>query len=364
MYVNIWTWIDNFERTAYQNNDTVRIKLVQGYGQGWRFLRSGNYDEALAHFEEAQALAQKIHEHWWDLFLDSNYCEVFIYYKAEMGKVFDRTVRLATRAYKPEYTDCPARSRIYCNLADVYIDVDWFSYIDEVMAMLDYIEKDVPMDEDTHLRVRYIRAQIMYELERYDEAEDMVQRCLAESFTNDYRMCHANDILSRIAYARGDLLDALSYSRERERYARYPPILRSIADALLWQAVITWRLGDKGTAQSLFQQGIAEYQRYDLPKRGTYYHTLSEFYEISGETDRALKLREEQLIAIQSLSLTEQTFAHLHYCRLLGRMGKPMDKALENARALTQNMKRTALYLEYVQHIEDGNYYLYDWQKA
>jgi tetratricopeptide (TPR) repeat protein len=364
MYVSIWTWIENFERSAYQNEDALRIKLVKGYEQGWRCIRSGHYDDALIHFEENLKLAQRLKEYWWELFLDSNCCELFIYYKAEMGKVFDRTVRLATRAYKPEYTDCPARSRIYCNLADVYIDVDWFSYLDEVMAMLDYIEKDVPMDDDTHLRVRYIRAQIVYELERYDEAEDIVQRCLAGSSTNDYRMSHANDILSRIAYARGDLLDALSYAKERERYARYPPILRSVADALLWQAVLTWRLGDKGTAQSLFQQGIAEYERHDLPKRGTYYHTLCEYYELSGEIERALKLREEQLIAIQSLSLTEQTFAHLHYCRLLGRMGKPLDEALANARALTKNMKRTELYLKYVQRIEDGNYYLYDWQKA
>ena len=101
-----------------------------------------------------------------------------------------------------------------------------------------------------------------------------------------------------------------------------------------------------------------------LPKRGTYYHTLCEYYELTGDIERAYNLRQEQMIAITALSLTEQSFAHLHYCRLLGRMGKPLDTALANARALTKNMKRADLYLEHVQRIEDGKYYLYDWQKA
>ena len=92
MYVSIWTWIANFERSAYENNDALRIKLVKGYEQGWRCIRSGHYDDALNHFEEALKLAQKLKEYWWELFLDSNCCELFIYYKAEMGKVFDRTI--------------------------------------------------------------------------------------------------------------------------------------------------------------------------------------------------------------------------------------------------------------------------------
>jgi len=346
------------------NGDTTRLKLPTAYREAWRYIRNGQFDVALLQFEEALALAQRLHDPCWELFLESNCCEIFIYYKAEMQTGLDRTIRLATRAYKPEYKNCPMRSRIYCNLADVYSDVDWFGYVDDILEMLDYIENDIPMDSDTHLRVRYIRAQMAFELEKYDEAKDHVQRCLPEAHGNYYRMTHAYEILSRVAYAEGDMALALSYTKERERYARMAPILRSIADALMWQAVFARRLGDKGGSQNLLQRGLAEYERYDLPRRLTYYNVLCELHELNGEAEKALTLREQQLEDVTLQTVAAQSYAHLHYCRLLGRMGKPLDEALHNARTIAQQMKKTDLYLERVQRIADGVYYQYEWQKA
>lgn len=364
MYVNIWSWMRDFEIAASQQNDTQRLQLVRGYDRAWSYVRTGRYDEALSHFEQILALALKLNEPCWELFLDSNCCELFMYYKAEIQMALDRTMRLATRAYKPIYQTCPVRSRIYCNLADIYSDVDWFSYLDEIFDLLNYIENEVDMDEDTHLRVKYIRAHLYCDLERYDDAEAVTQACLAQGFTNPYRMSHGNEIMMRITYARGDLVDALAHAQERERYARMPSILRSIANALLWQAVITYRLDEKGKAQELLQRGLAEYQRYNLPLRSAYYATLSEYYELGGDYEKAQSLLEQHITEAQSQTMTAQCISHLNYCRLLGRLGKPLTKALAAARAITPQMKKPDLYLERVQKIEDGQHYLYAWQKV
>jgi hypothetical protein len=123
-------------------------------------------------------------------------------------------------------------------------------------------------------------------------------------------------------------------------------------------------MGNVGEAQNKLQQGLSDYERYDLPRRGTYYQTLCDFHELNGEVDKAIALREAQLHQAANQSIAAQSFAHLAYCRLLGRTGQSLDKALEDARAIAEQMKTNDLYLARVQRITDGNYYLYDWQKA
>jgi tetratricopeptide (TPR) repeat protein len=364
MYVDIWAWMRDFERQASEQNDSQRLAIVNGYYDGWRCINSGQNDTALNHFEKALTLARSLNEHCWDLFLDSNCAEIFIFKKAESKIGLDRTIRLATRVYRPEAEECPVRARILCNLAYAYKDYDVFGYMDEILDLLNSIENDVPMDHDSHLRLRFLRVEIALELEQYDEAEKVVHIGLVESFGNTYRMTQSNALLSEIAYVRGDLQLALSYATEGAKYATQGNMLRAVASNLLWQAMIQRRLGNIGTAQNLLQRGLAEYQRYDLPLRESYYNHLCDFYEVAGEAEKSLALRQQQLKEVAEQTITAQSYTHLHYCRLLGRMGKPLDEALANARAVASAMKKSDLYLERLQRIVDGNYYLFDWQKV
>ncbi|MDQ7025186.1 MAG: hypothetical protein Q9P01_16540 [Anaerolineae bacterium] len=364
MYVNIWSWMRDFERTAQQQNDSQRLKLVNGYHDGWRCINSGHYDEALKHFERALAIAQRINEPCWELFLDSNCAEIFIFKKAESKIGLDRAIRIATRVYRPENEACPVRSRILCNLGYAYKDYDVFGYMDAILDLLNSIENDVPMDHDSHLRLRFLRVEIAMELQQFDDAKKTVQVGLVESFGNTYRMTQSNALLSEIAYAQGDLHLALSYAAESGKHAYHGNMLRAVASNFLWQAMLQRRIGNNGEAQNLLQQGLAEYEHHNLPRRESYYNHLCEFYELLGDTDKALVLRQQQLKEVAEQTITAQSYAHLHHCRLLGRMGKSLDKALGNARGITKQMKKPNLYLERIQQIENGNYYLFAWQKV
>jgi tetratricopeptide (TPR) repeat protein len=364
MYVDIWSWMRDFERQARLQNDTQRIAIVNGYYDGWRCINSGHYDTALTHFEKSLAIARHLDEHCWDLFLDSNCAEVYIFKKAESKIGLDRTIRMATRVYRPENAECPVRARILCNLGYAYKDYDVFGYMDEILELLDSIENDVPMDHDSHLRLRYLRVEIALELEQYDEAEKAVQIGLAEAHGNTYRMTQSNALLSEIAYAQGNLPLALSYAVEALKHATQGNMLRAIASNYLWQAMIHRRMGNVGEAQNLLQRGIAEFERYDLPLRDSYYNHLCDFYEVSGDAEKALALRQQELKEVTALTVTAQSYAHLHHCRLLGRMGRKLDAALADARAVANCMKKADLYLERLQRIADGNYYLFEWQKV
>ena len=76
-------------------------------------------------------------------------------------------MRLTTEARKERYAECPVRSRVFFVLVNVYYLLDFFGYEPEIMDLLDYMEKEIVMDEDTHLRVLHMRAEVDLDHERY-----------------------------------------------------------------------------------------------------------------------------------------------------------------------------------------------------
>jgi hypothetical protein len=55
--------------------------------------------------------------------------------------------------------------------------------------------------------------------------------------------------------------------------------------------------------------------------------------------------------------------AHLQYCRLLGRMGKPLDEAIKAAESVCERLKKPDFYRQRLTQIQNGEYYEFDWQK-
>jgi tetratricopeptide (TPR) repeat protein len=364
MYINLWRWFADYQQQAHREGHPQKIRLSELHRLGWNYLDTGQFDEALRTYEEGLAIARKLDEVCWEIIFDNYCCEVLMFYKAQYHEGLDRIVRLASRAYKPQYHDCPVRASIYYNLADIYYDIDCIGYQDKMYEMLDYIESEVPMDEDTHLRVRLLRAEMAIELGQYDEAHRITQVVLPDCEGNTTRLTQGYRLLHVVAYARGDIPAALDYSHLSEKYALKGAIWRSISNAVLSQAVYQRHLGENALAQKTLQRGLDLYHRYQLPRRETFYQALAEYHELCGDTEQALKLRETQLNTMASYrTIRTESDVRLQTCRLLGRMAKPLDKALPEARHLADEMQKPALYLQRLQAIEDGNYYEFDWQK-
>jgi hypothetical protein len=138
---------------------------------------------------------------------------------------------------------------------------------------------------------------------------------------------------------------------------------RRTAEAILWQAAYERRLL-QATAWQTLSRGLAYYQTYTLPLAANYYSALCDYYEQDGQPAQALALRHEQVKVAPDLgSVSYIVESHIDLCRLLGRMGQPIDDAIKQAHELTSACLKPTIYLERLQRIENGDYYQFDWQR-
>jgi hypothetical protein len=350
--------------TAILNRDIERQKYNDLAYRGWAYRRTAQPDEAFMVFQEGEALAKKLGDYCWELFFQYWCAEMLFYHKVDQQAALDYAIRIATRAYKEQYLECPIRSRVYFVVADIYYAIDFFSYQDKIREMLDYLQNEVPMDQDTDLRARHMRAEFEMEFERYDAAQGLVEEYMPDAQGNDFRLRSGYNMLRRVAYARGHVQTALDYSLETDKYAIRTQSQGIIASQKLWQAVYHKRLGRDALARSCHLNGIELHERFSLPRWPSYYDALCEYLELNAETERALSLRQAQLEDMKEHhSVYNESMSHLDYCRLLGRLGKPIEAALQAACLLIDRMTKPDLYLKRLKKIEESNFYDFDWQR-
>jgi hypothetical protein len=221
------------------------------------------------------------------------------------------------------------------------------------------------MRQDTKLRLDYIRAELDVENGNYTAARDKVMTYIAEAeYAHAYRRSDGYLVARRVMYALGELDLAHKYAELDDRVSQSGSYQRGAADARMWQAVFAKHLGNDGAAQQLFQSGLAQYKNFDISPSLTYFDAAAAYHELCGDTEQALKLREAQFKELPARgSLHDMALAHLQYCRLLGRMGKPVDTALEKAKAFIQTLRKPDAHDAALQRITDGDYHQFDWQK-
>lgn len=364
MYIDLWGWFWTEEGKAHQNRDPVILRLVELARQGWAYRRSAQSQMMLTCFEDGAKLAQAQSNPCWELFFTYWACSTLFYHVNDLQKALEQTVKLTSRAHQEQYSPCPIRSRIYFLLADIYYEIDVFGYEDEIRESMDYLEQHIPMDEDTHFRLLHHRADIHFLYERYDAAFEGVTHYMAKAQHNDFRMRSAHQLLRAIAYARGELRIAHDHTLQAEHYARMIQSHVDVGIALFWQATLHKRQGNDAAAQQVYLQGVGIYTQHELPRWPDYYNAICDFLEISGEHERAIQLRQQQLAEYSEYgSLFYLGWGHLQYCRLLGRLGQDSEQALISAYQLADAMQKPQHYLMKLQKIKDGNYFQYDWQR-
>lgn len=364
MYVDLWGWFRNFERTALSNDDFRRRRLVTLARQGWRYREIADADKAILTFEEGAKLAEELGEKCWVVFHQYWITEMTFYLKHEYQQTLDYIIRVSTECRKEIYEECPVRSRVFFVLANIYYMIDFYGYEQNIRDLLDYIENEVVMDEDTHLRLSHMRASIDFDYDNYEAAESQTKDMLNRSPFNSFRQRSGYHMLRAIAYAQGDVMMAYEYAKIAEKHARYVQIQRSIAEGKLWMAVYLKRMGDDAAASEHYFAAVGHYEQYNLPKEVAFYDATAEYMELNDEPDRAIDYREALVTQVMNkASLYNQMVAHWQYCRTLGRLNKPIDDALDSAHAISENMINPTIYLQKLADIETGNYYEFPWQK-
>ena len=358
MYVDLWAW---FHESSHPQAQTFRDLSYQG----WRYMEAAQSELAYQTFMNGHELAKRQKLPCWELYFEYWACEVLIYNTVDRVRALDQTVRLASRAHQPQYRDCRVLGRVYFILADIYVSIDVYGYEDKIREALAAIEADIPMDIDTHLRVMHIRAYYDYAFDLLDEAEKKVQEYMpiAQADYNPNRQHDAYEMLRRIDTRRGNFHLALSFAKQSEYFGAQMGYPNAVAVERVWQGVFKLLMGEPQEAHNLYQSGLNYFEQYKLDPRFSWYDAQCTYLECKGEAEQALKLRYKQLEQVHMLtSIFNEGQTHLQLCRLLGRMGKPLDEAIKNAKAVAERMRKPDVYLRKLQAIATGRYDEFDWQ--
>lgn len=365
MQSDLWGWFNRYAAEAIIEGHPLKQKMPYLYDLGWEALRAEKPEEALGYFEEGLRTAQILNEACWDLYFDYWATETHIFYQNNYRLGLDRAIKVAARAHQERYQKCPVRARVYYTLMYVYSAMDPIGYEDKIREMVDFMEREIPLDDDTWQRIQYTRASLALSLEDYREAENLILYYLDITLGNMHRQAGGYSMLRQIYYAQGNLQRAFDFGYHAEQKARVSRLQSSVASALLWQAVCAIRLGQIERAASLHQAGMEQHQRYQLTPLPTYYNAVCEYLELSGKMEEALALRESEIRSIPDVGSVDYTAeAALQYARLLGRMGRDLGDALPKAYAAAEQLLKPQRFLEKLRKLEAGDFYEYPWQKA
>ncbi|MEM9954263.1 MAG: hypothetical protein AAF846_21820 [Chloroflexota bacterium] len=293
MYIDPWQWFRDFQWQAVRNSHFRLLRLPELYHAAWRHLENARYPQALDTFAIGVHLAQELQQPMWVFFFKSWICEVQVL-SADYKSALDTTTRLVAQSVKPEYQDHPVRAAVYFTLAWVYFYVDTHGYHKDIIQALDALENDMLLDEETHHRSLFLRAELAFELDLWDDALSQSNYYMTLVEGNAYRQASGYGMQRSVAFAKGDLETALSANQLREKASRQASLLNNAVNCVLWDGVLHQYLGHEQEAKATIERGKAEYESLNLDKKTGYYHLLAEYETACGNYELALTYRTQQ----------------------------------------------------------------------
>lgn len=353
---DIWGWIDDYYRNALFKGDTQRMRLATMHYDAWREFEH-NPDAALALLDEGMTLADNLSEPWWQVYYTYWRTEAFVFYLGDLNRGLDNAVRTVVEVRKPEYERFPALGRVYRVLLDSYVFRDPIGYEDKINETIHTMEHDIPLDLDTRCLLQARRAQMANVLEDYKEAERQALIYLQMSEHSAFRMMHAYEILADLAYNRRDYDKALAYAIEMDEQSRQSRKKSGTVVSYEVRATIARIRGNEEDARKFYRQKLAHEAMLGT-KRGNFsYDLMCNFHERAGESDKSWGLRERQLSEVEGKGFFHsEVLIRLARCRLLGRMGQPLEDEMKATRAAIANLLKPALFVKKMKRIEGGNY--------
>ena len=84
---------------------------------------------------------------------------------------------------------------------------------------------------------------------------------------------------------------------------------------------------------------------------------MCRFHELAGESDKAWELRERQFTEIEGKGFFHgEVWVRILRCRLLGRMGQPLEAELAETYKSIENLLKPESFIKKIKRIESGNY--------
>jgi hypothetical protein len=344
--MSLWDWFHEFERTAYERQDRERLRLCQAYHQGYQ-LREKDPDQAFRIFSEARHLAQQLGEPWMVLFYDEWRVTALLHFKRDYRSVLDLAVQAALEVRKPLYATYDGRFGIFDNLIAAYLGIDPGGHADAVRQAMDYLDGELPDEPDSHRYLLLARRRIFaLELDRHAEALEwaMKEMALADGDRDRHRAEHflvfVYCALCQIAAARGDWDNLADWSETGDAVTRRVGHQVELAELLAWRAVVARKRGEADKALRLARSAAARQKAQRMPPGRGYYEGLCLYHDLGGDLTNVLAVRDRELIDTAGWGrLLAEARCRVNRCKVLARMGQPLDAELASAREAAAKLR-------------------------
>ena len=355
--MNLWEWIADYARRAHAANDRERIQLVAMFQHG-SALRPRDPQAALTVFAQGATLARMLDEPCWALLFDTWTGATYLHELDSIPRALEAANKNLVEGRKPALMQCPVLGEMFILATHTLYCMDVVGYAPRIQEQLDYLENDVPIDDDTLCRVYDTRTEMTFELKQLDRAHELGLKYLELAQAHSaYQVDYAACLLARSAFWRGDVEAALGFAEHGAHSGRrwFGASVQYLSQA--WVAALSQRLGRDEQARDAYRRALTQRDRPGFTTRAMYYDALCLYLEERGDADQALAQRNQQLTeALPSESPYYESSTRLRRVRLLGRMGLPHEAELDALRAVLPRLLDSTLMQADMAHIEQGDF--------
>jgi hypothetical protein len=354
-YVPLWSWFYEFGRMAAVTNDEQRLRLYRLHDSAFA-QREKNPEYGLTLYREAVALAEHLKEPCMTLFYEYWVGEMLVFYLSRYEEGLDFVTRIVTKASQETYLNCPVRARVFITLIAAYYAIDALSYVDEMQAMIETMDRQIPLDDDTHARLYAYRAEIEILISLYDAAMQDALKYL-EMSDMPAQEVQAYHILCSLTYLQHHDQQTLEYAYLMQQTAMQSSSNELLVASYCWQATMLSLKGEREEAERLFILGMAEANTLTLPDSQTILYGTCRYYEARGEYEKLLAMWDKQIQLMNPRTPNRQTYFYtfLRRCFVLRRLGRLSEADIEQTRQAALRMRKPEKYLARIDELhKDG----------
>ena len=356
----LWEWISDFRERAAKAGDEPRVRLSRLHGPGFD-LRETDPDRALAIYEEGRQLAEALAEPWWERFYDHWRLVAKMSFQRDYRGVLELAVQSVLEVRKSSYNGLPFRTDFHVHLIDAYMGIDPHGYADAIRQAQDLLAMDGGGGDTICYTLLGSRREFALAVGDLDRAERTARESLAllDAAGNRHYYNHfgsfAYDALCEVAWRRGDWTALTEAAPVGEELAVKVGHRMEMACARMWQALAVLHGGDRPTARRLYRQSLAVVSQLRMPPEPKYFDAVCGFLEKEGDVEGQLPVRDRELATLWDKGRFDaESLCRLKRCRLLARLGRPLEEEMAAAREAARKLRIPAPRLVELDRIERG----------
>lgn len=335
---SVWGWVSNF----YYETDDRGVELYDKFTHGMDYL-DDDPDYAISMLQEVKQMARSLGHDWWVQMATHWELQTLLHYKQDYSSVIDIAAQATVEVRKPQYTEFPQRVCLHEDLITAYFGRDPIGYRDMIQNAIDYMQSQVKPGIECYLCLQGLRVDFLLALEKYDEAKQIGLHFLEASQGEDHHLGSAYELLCQIAYARKEWKELENWALLGELVAKRAKSSSSparVAEMIMWRAFYERRSGNEDLAWTLYKRAATTASNYPPGVYDGYYEAATAFFEVSGQLEDALKVRERHLekIAKESRYYAEAR-CRLDIVRLHDLVKLPKDDVIKDAEAVIAKLK-------------------------